>query len=141
MLIQADKITFGYTDKPLFNKVSFSVNEGDRIGLVGDNGAGKSTLFKCLLGIEKPYEGQIVISRNVDKIAYIPQSLPTDLKNKTFYEYLLEAIPSEERDYSEWKVDVAMEDIGVPQEIRHFPLANLSGGLQRMALIARAMLD
>ena len=84
MLIQADKITFGYTDKPLFNKVSFSVNEGDRIGLVGDNGAGKSTLFKCLLGIEKPYEGQIVISRNVDKIAYIPQSLPTDLEPVVF---------------------------------------------------------
>ena len=73
MLIQAEKITFGYTDKPLFKQASFSVNEGDRIGLVGDNGAGKSTLFKCLLGIEKPYEGQIVISRNVDKIGYVYQ--------------------------------------------------------------------
>ena len=141
MLIQAEKITFGYTDKPLFNKASFSVNEGDRIGLVGDNGAGKSTLFKCLLGIEKTYEGQIVISRNVDKIAYIPQSLPTDLKEKTFYDYLLEAIPVDERDYSGWKVDVAMEDIGVPQEIKFLPLAHLSGGWQRMALIARAILD
>ena len=82
-----------------------------------------------------------MISRNVDKIGYVPQSLPTDLKDKTFYDYLLEAIPDEERDYSGWKVDVTMEDIGVPQEIRHFPLANLSGGWQRMALIARTMLD
>ena len=40
MLLQADKITFGYTDIPLFKQASFSINEGDRIGLVGDNGAG-----------------------------------------------------------------------------------------------------
>lgn len=141
MLLQADKITFGYTDVPLFKQASFSINEGDRIGLVGDNGAGKSTLFKCLLGIEKPYEGQVIISRNVGKIAYVPQSLPTDLRDKTFADYLLEAIPVEERDYSSWKVDVAMDEIGVPQEIRSFPLAHLSGGWQRMALILRATMD
>ena len=141
MLIQADKITFGYTDVPLFKHACFSINEGDRIGLVGDNGAGKSTLFKCLLGIEKPYEGQVIISRQVSKIAYVPQSLPTDLQQKTFYDYLLEAIPKEERDYSEWKVDVAMDEIGVPNEIRYLPLAHLSGGWQRMALIARATMD
>lgn len=141
MLLQADKITFGYTDIPLFKQASFSINEGDRIGLVGDNGAGKSTLFKCLLGIEKPYEGHVIISRNVGKIAYVPQSLPTDLRDKTFADYLLEAIPVEERDYSSWKVDVAMDEIGVPQEIRGFPLAHLSGGWQRMALILRATMD
>lgn len=141
MLLQADKITFGYTDVPLFKQASFSINEGDRIGLVGDNGAGKSTLFKCLLGIEKPYEGQVIISRSVGKIAYVPQSLPTDLRDKTFADYLLEAIPVEERDYSSWKVDVAMDEIGVPQEIRSFPLAHLSGGWQRMALILRATMD
>lgn len=141
MLLQADKITFGYTDKPLFKGACFSINEGDRIGLVGDNGAGKSTLFKCLLGIEKPHEGNVIISRHVGKIAYVPQSLPDDLQSKTFSEYLLEAIPAEERDYSEWKVDVTMDTIGVPQEIRNFPLAHLSGGWQRMALIARATMD
>ena len=124
MLLQADKITFGYSEKPLFKQVSFTINEGDRIGLVGDNGAGKSTLFKCLLGIEQPYEGKVIVSKNVGKIAYIPQSLPTDLQNKNFYDYLLEAIPHDERDYSEWKVDMAMDEIGVPQEIRNFPLSH-----------------
>lgn len=141
MLLQADKITFGYSEKPLFKQASFTINEGDRIGLVGDNGAGKSTLFKCLLGIEQPYEGKVIVSKNVGKIAYIPQSLPTDLQNKNFYDYLLEAIPHDERDYSEWKVDMAMDEIGVPQEIRNFPLSHLSGGWQRMALIARATMD
>ena len=71
----------------------------------------------------------------------MPQSLPTDLRDKTFADYLLEAIPVEERDYSSWKVDVAMDEIGVPQEIRSFPLAHLSGGWQRMALILRATMD
>jgi len=141
MLLQAENITFGYTNIPLFNQASFSVNEGDRIGLVGDNGAGKSTLFKCLLGEETVFQGKITVSRQVGKIAYVPQTLPTDLYDKTFAEYLLEAFPQEERDYSGWKVDVAMDEIGVPIEIRNFPLAHLSGGWQRMALIVRAMID
>lgn len=141
MLLQADKITFGYTGIPLFKQVSFSVNEGDRIGLVGDNGAGKSTLFKCLLGIEKPYEGQIIISKNTGKIAYVPQNLPEDLQNKTFTQYLLEGIPMEERDYSAWKVEIALNEMNVPQEIRDFPLAHLSGGWQRIALITRAFMN
>ena len=141
MLLQADKITFGYTGSPLFKQASFSINEGDRIGLVGDNGAGKSTLFKCLLGVENPYEGQITISRNVGKIAYVPQSLPDDLREKTFFEYLLEGLPAEERDYSSWKIDVTLDEIGAPQEIRNLPLAHLSGGWQRMALIARAIMN
>ena len=141
MLLQAEKITFGYSNVPLFDQASFSVNEGDRIGLVGDNGAGKSTLFKCLLGQEILHSGKITVSRHVDKIAYVPQNLPTDLREKTFAEYLLEAFPTEERDYSSWKVDVTMDEIGVPNEIRNFPLAHLSGGWQRMALIARAIID
>ena len=141
MLLQADKITFGYTGIPLFKPVSFSVNEGDRIGLVGDNGAGKSTLFKCLLGIEKPYEGQIIVSKNTGKIAYVPQNLPEDLHEKTFTQYLLEGIPAEERDYSAWKVEIALNEMNVPQEIRDFPLAHLSGGWQRIALITRAFMN
>jgi ATPase subunit of ABC transporter with duplicated ATPase domains len=141
MLLQATNISFGYTDIPLFKNATFSINAGDRIGLVGDNGAGKSTLLKCLMGLEEIHTGQIIRPKTLGKVAYVPQSLPADLKNKTFAEFLLEAIPQEERDYSGWKVDIAMNEIGVPDEIREFPLAHLSGGWQRMALLIRANLD
>jgi ATPase subunit of ABC transporter with duplicated ATPase domains len=141
MLLQADNITFGYSNVPLFKDASFSVNEGDRIGLVGDNGAGKSTLFKCLIGLEELQSGRVVIPRNVKKIAYVPQSLPDDLMDKTFSQYLLESIPGGERGYSGWKVGALMNEIGAPDEIRDFPLAKLSGGWQRMALIARTNMD
>lgn len=141
MLMQVENATFGYTDIPLFKDAYFSINPGDRIGLVGDNGAGKSTLLKCIMGQEELQKGQIIFPKSLGKIAYIPQSLPNDLQNKTFADFLLEAIPKEERDYSEWKVDVTMDEIGVPIEIRNFPLAHLSGGWQRMALIARANMD
>lgn len=141
MLLQAQNITFGYSNIPLFENASFSINEGDRIGLVGDNGTGKSTLLKCLMGIEEVHSGQIVRSRALGKIAYVSQSLPENLQNKTFRNFLLEAIPAEERDYSEWKVDVAMDEMGVIEEIREFPLAHLSGGWQRIALLLKANLD
>jgi ATPase subunit of ABC transporter with duplicated ATPase domains len=141
MLLRAENITFGHTGTPLFANISFTVNEGDRIGLVGDNGAGKSTLFKCLLGRETLQSGQITIARTVGNISYVPQTLPDDLADKTFRQYLTESLPADERTYSDWKVDVSMAELAVPAAIRDLPLKNLSGGWQRMAMIGRATMD
>ncbi|MCG6887866.1 MAG: ATP-binding cassette domain-containing protein [Proteobacteria bacterium] len=56
-LLSLDTIEFGYTEAPLLERVSFSLNPGDRIGLLGPNGAGKSTLIKILAGELAPRTG------------------------------------------------------------------------------------
>ena len=89
MLLQLDKVSFSYGGDILFKDVSFSVNEGDRIGLVGDNGCGKTSLFKCILGLEQINSGSITLSKNVGKVGYVPQNIPQDIKDVTFYDYLL----------------------------------------------------
>ena len=77
-------VAYSYNNAPsslVLDSISFTVNEGDLLGIIGPNGAGKSTLFKCMLGLIGDYRGQITIfdhnirkNKNVlQKVGYIPQ--------------------------------------------------------------------
>ena len=65
MLISADNITFGFNGEILFEKVTFSLNEGDRVGLIGPNGEGKTTLIRLLLGELEPESGKLFIKNGI----------------------------------------------------------------------------
>ena len=72
-LVTAEHLTKSYTERLLFDDTDFSINEGDKIGLIGINGTGKSTLLKLVAGLEEPDSGRIVRGRNLD-IRYLPQN-------------------------------------------------------------------
>ncbi len=72
-LFTMECVSKSYTDKFLLDKVSFGIQEGDRIGVLGINGTGKSTLLKLIAGLEEPDEGTITMGRNIE-IAYLPQT-------------------------------------------------------------------
>ncbi len=78
-------LSIQYTGKFIFKDVSFTINDKDRIGLVGRNGAGKSTLMKILAGREKSYSGS-VSSPNNDTVGYLPQEIYTDSNDTIFNE-------------------------------------------------------
>ena len=141
MLLQLENATLSYGSKPLFQNANFSINEGDRIGLVGDNGCGKTSLFRCILGEETLNSGKRLVSRKVSKIGYVPQVLPSELKSQTLYDYLVSALPVEERDYSLWKVDTVLSELDIPEDLWSKHLAHLSGGWQRFAMISHAYLQ
>lgn len=81
-------INFGYGQ--LFENVSFSLNEGESISIVGPNGCGKSTLLKIIVGIEKPDTGQVSIKKDA-KVAYLDQTGSSTVDNRTVYEILKDA--------------------------------------------------
>ncbi len=58
-LIQFENVVFGYSHRPLFNGLTFTVNRGNKIGLLGVNGAGKTTLIKLVAGLMEPSAGNI----------------------------------------------------------------------------------
>src|SRR5262245_56432374 len=84
-VIEFDKVSKGFGERLLIDKLSFKVPPGAIVGIIGPNGAGKSTLFKMILGKEKADKGKITIGKTV-KIAHAEQ-LRDDLQNqKTVFE-------------------------------------------------------
>ncbi|PTL32899.1 glycosyl transferase family 2 [Prevotella sp. oral taxon 376] len=71
-MISVEDLTVEFSAKPLFQGVSFVVNDRDRIALVGKNGAGKSTLLKILCGLQQPTGGTVAVP-NGQTIGYLPQ--------------------------------------------------------------------
>src|ERR1035441_5362754 len=65
MVAEADGLTKSYGSKLVLNNVSFRIERGDRVALVGVNGAGKSTLIRLLTGDEAPTGGQVKLGHNV----------------------------------------------------------------------------
>ncbi|HEY0301453.1 MAG TPA: ABC-F family ATP-binding cassette domain-containing protein [Rhizomicrobium sp.] len=126
---------FGVTT--IFENVSFQLDDA-RTALVGENGAGKSTLLKCLSGELELSSGQIVRSRGT-KVGFVPQEIPFDLAGVPVRDFLERALPADSRDDS-WKVDVLLDELRIPPEIAAKTFGALSGGWQRLLLIAAAKL-
>lgn len=72
-LLTIEHLTKSYTERLLFDDASFSINEGEKIGLIGINGTGKSTLLKIVAGLEEPDDGSVVRGRNLD-IRFLSQN-------------------------------------------------------------------
>jgi ATPase subunit of ABC transporter with duplicated ATPase domains len=126
---------FSYGAQQVFEGVSLQLDDA-RTALVGENGAGKSTLLKCLLGELELIDGQIVRSRGL-KIGYVPQDVPPSLGVRPVREVLEAALPTADGS-EDWKVDVLLDEIGVAYETAQQPFGALSGGWQRLMLIAAA---
>lgn len=118
---------------PLFSDLSFSVQEGDVLGLIAANGRGKSSLLRCLSGEMDPTAGEVTRARQAT-IARAEQD-PSDLA-ATLRETVLRGLADPEGEF--WKADILLDELDVPEEFRDQPLEALSGGWQRTALLARA---
>lgn len=110
--LQNINLTFG--EKVIFNNASFTIDDSDRIGLIGLNGQGKSTLLKILMGLTVPDTSNpvFIYDKNKDlSITYIPQDLnPSEfpgLKNENFF---LAFNPELRDDYEDlWKIEKELE--------------------------------
>ncbi len=94
----------------LFQNLDLTLNKGDCLGLVAGNGQGKTTLLRQIVGELDPHQGQIITSRGA-KIGYMPQELAADYLTLTVRDYVLSALPADQRDFEAWRVDVALNDL------------------------------
>jgi ATP-binding cassette subfamily F protein 3 len=88
-MISVDSVTIRFGSFVLFDRISFQVNRGDRIGLVGRNGAGKTTILNLIAGKQDPDEGKVVKSAGTT-IGYLPQQMK-HARGKTLFRETLEA--------------------------------------------------
>lgn len=136
MSVQSLGVTLGAT---LFSNLDVTVQKGDRIGLVAANGRGKSTLLHCLAGLMEPTEGSCRTARN-SCVTLMLQDPAAALLALPVRDVVLGELPADSRDWEAWRADVALEAMQIPATAWDRPLGELSGGWQRMVLLARAWL-
>lgn len=146
-ILDCRELTASYDGVNVLNSLSFSINEGDYLCILGENGSGKSTLIKCLLGIKNADCGKIILGGNLKHtdIGYLPQNtvmqkgFPATVQEvvisgclgrrglKPFYSATEKKIASD-----------AMERLGI-STLSTRSCRELSGGQQQKMLLARAM--
>ncbi len=134
-LITLKSVSVTYADA-LFSNLDFTINPGDRIGLVAANGRGKSTLLRCLAGEQDSTTGSITRKRGL-RVGHVTQDIPPALAQTPLYDAVLNALSVDQADQESWRVDIALDDLEIPAELRQTPLGALSGGWQRLAMLAR----
>ena len=86
-IISVTEITKSYTERKLFDKASFYLQEREKVGIIGINGTGKSTLLKIIAGFEEPDEGQVIMANHI-VVRFLPQN-PVFDPNLTVLETVL----------------------------------------------------
>lgn len=146
-LIKTENLTLSYENMTVIKDMSFEVNSGDYLCIVGENGSGKSTLVKALLSLKKPLEGSITFGDGLKKneIGYLPQQTNAQ---RDFPASVSEVVISgclnsrgirpfytaRERRIA----DENIERLGIT-ELKKRSYRELSGGQQQRVLLARAL--
>ena len=146
-MISFENVCFSYEkNKPVIRNLSFRIEDGESVGLIGANGAGKSTVMKLLLGL-LPAQGRILVDDlqvtkdNLGpirrKLGFVLQNSDNQMFMPTVYEDMMFAPLNYmmTREEAEAKVDAVLERLGLT-ELKHRHNHKLSGGEKRMAAIA-----
>lgn len=145
--IIGNHISIGYEGKDILTDISFEVNRGDYLCIVGENGAGKSTLIKTILGLIAPIKGEIVLGDGLKKneIGYLPQQ---NLVQRDFPASVEEIVLSGCQGRMGFRPFYTKEEKALAREqMERMHLMDLSkrcyrelsGGQQQRVLLARAL--
>ena len=143
-LISVQDAAFAYDGQVVLDRVTFDVNPGDYLCIVGENGSGKSTLMKGLLRLVNPVKGNITLGDGLtqDQVGYLPQQ---NLTQRDFPASVLEVVTSGIRGK---RLFLNREDKALAEEkmelleisnLRHRSFMELSGGQRQRVLLARAL--
>ena len=137
-LINIENVTKSYTERKLFEDASFSLQEGEKVGVIGINGTGKTTLLKMIMGMEEPEEGNITIANHV-VMRYLPQH-PEFAADKSSLECVLQGNVTEENRWSiESEAKTMMTRLGIQDFMQ--PAGQLSGGQRKRLALISALLS
>lgn len=144
ILLNAEKISKGYSDRQLLDGCSLAVGEGDKIGLIGVNGTGKSTLLKVMAGVDFPDSGTVTRSGGV-RVAYLPQN-PEFAPETTVLQQVMTGVAIDKARAKEAKVVQQADEYQCKSILTQLglsdydqPIGQLSGGQKRRVALACAL--
>lgn len=152
-LLSVEDLSFAYRDREILSRISFPVDAGEVLGLVGPNGCGKTTLIRCIDGMLAPKCGRVLLHgqdlrgmhrREVARaMAYVPQSTGNRTASTVF-----ETVLMGRRPYLNWTVSPADEEKVVEAldlldlgGLAFRKVGELSGGERQRVMIARALVQ
>jgi ATP-binding cassette subfamily F protein uup len=139
-VVNIEEVSKAFDIRPLLDRVSLGVSEGERIGIVGRNGSGKSTLMKIIAGIEDPDAGRVT-KTNAARIGILSQ-IDTAQENATVGDVVIG-----NREKHEWASDPLIREIftglfgGFDDHLFERVFASLSGGEKRRVGLAKLLID
>lgn len=137
ILLSAQNISKTYMERKVLNNVSFFLNEGDKVGIIGINGTGKSTLLRILAGAEEADSGNVIRTNGV-RISYLPQ-IPEFDSHGTILEQVMKHLPADLKESKEFEAKSILGKLGIDDYTRD--ISTLSGGEKRRAGIATALIQ
>lgn len=137
-LINIENITKYYTDTPLFEDASFTVDEMEKVGVIGINGTGKTTLLRMLIGAETPDQGTVTRANNI-VIRYLPQA-PDFQKDATVLEAVMEGNLTHDNEWSlEGDAKAMLQKLGISEYGQK--VDTMSGGQRKRIALANTLLS
>jgi ATP-binding cassette subfamily F protein uup len=142
ILLTARALSHAFSQRPLFQGISFTISESDRIGLIGPNGAGKSTLLKILAGQIQPEGGELAQKTGL-RVGFLAQSpeFEPDATVRSAVTSGLQNDPDREDWESQARVDEVLSKLQLngPAVLPDAALRTLSGGWQKRVALAREL--
>jgi zinc transport system ATP-binding protein len=144
--VLVDKVSYDYGQGKILDDISFTVEEGDLLGIIGPNGAGKTTLFSCMLGLIDNYEGRIEIfggdiRRNrkvLQQVGYVPQKKSIEQGFPATVEDIVSLGATKKG--AKANMAAAIETAALT-ELKDRRIGELSGGQQQRVFIAKALVN
>ena len=136
-LLTIENLSKVFTERQVFDQADFSVNEGEKIGVIGVNGTGKSTLLKIIAGLEEPDSGKVTLGNNL-VLGYLPQK-PEFEEGMTV---LQAALAGNKNKINEWSIESEAKTMLLSLGIDEFEKSvhQLSGGQKKRVALANVLL-
>jgi zinc transport system ATP-binding protein len=144
--VRVDNVSYSYGQERILEDISFTVDQGDILGIIGPNGAGKTTLFNCMLGLVEDYRGKIEVlgedirknRKALERIGYVPQKKSIERGFPATVEDIVslgitKKIPKN-------RIGESLEIVNLT-EYRDRRIGELSGGQQQRVFIAKALVN
>lgn len=135
--MQAEGLYLAYGGQTIFEGAGFSIQKGERCGLIGRNGSGKSTLFRILSGEEKPDKGNLVLPRGY-RIGVLQQQIR--FTQPTILEEAALGLKEDEKEFL-YKAESLLFGLGFNEEAMEASPHSLSGGYQLRVQLAKVLLS
>ena len=133
-ILNIEHVSKVFGEKTIFDDVSFGIQEGDKIGIIGINGTGKTTLLRMIAGVEEPDSGQI-IKQNGIRLAYLSQH-PSFPEGATVLSYAFDGIA--ENDWAlKSEVKSALNKLGITDH--DMKMEHLYGGQKKKVALAKTL--